>query len=74
MILEKLDRRVNLKKIQVVFLLEIGNRQESQVTSGAWGGGKVVGRGEGENWGWLGGMGGGREEGWLWEQGSLYRN
>ena len=46
-ILEKLDRRVNLKKIQVVFLLEIGNRQESQVTTGAWGGGRVVGRGEG---------------------------
>ena len=31
MILEKLDRRVNLKKIQVVFLLEFGNRQESQI-------------------------------------------
>ena len=31
-------------------------------------------KGEGEDWGWLGGMGGGREEGWLWEQGSLYLN
>ena len=47
MILEKLDRRMNLKKIQVVFLLEIGNRQECQVTSGAWGARRVVGRGEG---------------------------
>ena len=44
MILEKLDRRVNLKKIQVVFLLEMGNRQEFQVTTGAWGVGRVVGR------------------------------
>ena len=38
MILEKLNKKVNLKKIQVVFLLEIGNRQEFQVTKGAWGG------------------------------------
>ena len=36
MILEKLNKKVNLKKIQAVFLLEIGNRQESQVTLGAW--------------------------------------
>ena len=47
MILEKLNKKVNLKKIQVVFLLKIGNRQEFQVTSGAWGGGRVVGRGRG---------------------------
>ena len=69
MILEKLDRRVNLKKIQVVFLLEIGNRQESQVTSGAWGvgglleGERVREKGAGEEWGMLGGLGRGREEG-----------
>ena len=31
MILEKLNKKVNLKKIQVVFLLEIGNRQEFQI-------------------------------------------
>ena len=47
MILEKLDRRVNLKKIQVVFLLEIGNRQESQVTSGAWRGWEGCWKGRG---------------------------
>ena len=47
MILEKINKKVNLKKIQVVFLLEIGNRQEFQVTTGAWGSGRVVGRGEG---------------------------
>ena len=69
MILEKLDRRVNLKKIQVVFLLEIGNRQESQVTSGAWGVGRLLEgervreKGAGEEWGMLGGLGVGREEG-----------
>ena len=58
MILEKLYRRVNLKKFQVVFLLEIGNRQESQVTSGAWGGvggllegERVREKGVGEKWG-----------------------
>ena len=44
MILEKLNKKVNLKKIQVVFLLEIGNREEFQVTKGAWGVGRVVGR------------------------------
>ena len=68
MILEKLDRRVNLKNIQVVFLLEIGNRQESQVTSGAWWGlgglsegERVREKGAGEEWGMLGGLGVGEE-------------
>ena len=37
MILEKLNKKVNLKKIQVVFLLEIGNGQEIQVTTGVGG-------------------------------------
>ena len=63
MILEKLDRRVNLKKIQVVFLLEIGNRQESQVTwvhggvGGLLEGERVREKGAGEEWGMLRGLG-----------------
>ena len=50
----------------------MGNRQESQVTLGAWGGGRVVGRGEGKREGSRGGMGkaqwtgmgGGRKDGY----------
>ena len=70
MILEKLDRRVNLKKIQVVFLLEIGNRHEFQVTMGCMGGweGSWKGRGlerreQGRNGECSGDCEGGREEG-----------
>ena len=64
----------------VVLLLEIGHRQESQVTFGDWGlgglleGERVREKGVGEEWGKLGGLGWGREEGWIWDQGRLYLN
>ena len=71
MILEKLDKKVNLKKIYIVILLDNTTRQDCQANSGTWGvGGGSKGRwsGKGES-GRIGeGLGewegGGRKDGW----------
>ena len=42
MILEKLDKKVNLKKIYIVILLDIGSRQDCQANWGALGWGVDV--------------------------------
>ena len=64
MILEKLDKKVNLKKIYIVIFLDNRTRQDCQANSGAWGGvgglleGETVReKGTGEEWGMLGGLG-----------------
>ena len=71
MILEKLDKKVNLKKIYIVILLDNRTRQDCQAKSGAWGvgggsKGRWLGRGERARFGdglgeW---EGGGRKDGY----------
>ena len=66
MILEKLDKKVNLKKIYIVILLDNRTRPDCQANSGAWGvgggrKGRWLGRGERARIGE--GLGKGRGEG-----------